>query len=488
MSSAAKSEAGRVETAAYLGSLPPPLRVEGAMGEIARRLAEKGQCVAVIDDDPTGTQTVGDVPVLLRWSEGELLEAVRDPARLFFVLTNSRSLPENEAAAINEELGFLLASVAQKTGTDVRIVSRSDSTLRGHFPAETDALARGWEGGGGQPFDGVILSPQFFEAGRIVGGNTLWVRDGEELVPASQTEFASDPAFGYRHSNLLRWAAEKLGETVPMHGAGIGLEDIRLGGPGLVGRLLTGLPSGSVVAVNGVEYADLESFVLGLLHAEEEGKRFLYRTGPSFVGVRSANRSGEPLTFEDVYGDGEPEGHGLVVVGSHTRLTTRQVLRATEGLRLRYLELDTQALALQDGRREAELRRAVGLLDESLAYDDVLVATGREPLVAHDGKEAGLAQGRRISDALVELVRRMDPRVPLRYLVAKGGITSHDLAARGLGAATARVVGQMQRGRISLWRLGEGSLRPGLPYVVFPGNVGDDDALLEVLRTLRGEA
>jgi uncharacterized protein YgbK (DUF1537 family) len=327
----------------------------------------------------------------------------------------------------------------------------------------------------------VLLCPQFFEAGRIVGGNTLWVRDGEDLLPASQTEFAADPAFGYRHSNLLRWAAEKLDETVPAHGVSIGLEDVRLGGPGLVGRLLTDLTSGSVVAVNGVEYADLEVFVLGLLQAEETGKRFLYRTGPSFVGVRSANRSGEPLTFEDVYGDGEHEGHGLVVVGSHTRLTTRQVLRATKGLGLRYEELDTRALASPDGRREAELRRAVVLVEGALA-------TGREALRAEGSKEAGLAQGRRISDALVELVRRIDPRVPLRYLVAKGGITSHDLAARGLGAAKARVVGQMQRGRISLWRLGEGSLRPGLPYGVFPGNVGDDDALSEVLRTLRGDA
>jgi uncharacterized protein YgbK (DUF1537 family) len=485
MPSAAR-EAGRVEAATYLKSLPPPLRVEGALGEIARSLAERDQCVAVVDDDPTGTQTVGDVPVLLRWSEDELLEAVRDPARVFFVLTNSRSLPEGEAAEVNEEIGFLLASVARKTGTDIRIVSRSDSTLRGHFPAETDALSRGWEGGGGKPFDGVLLCPQFFEAGRIVGQNTLWVRDGEGLVPAAQTEFAADPAFGYQYSNLLRWAAEKSGGEAP--NLGVGIEDLRVGGVGRVEELLSGLQPGSVVAVDGVEYADLEVFVLGLLGAEAAGKRFLYRTGPSFVGVRSANRSGKPLTFRDIYGGRKPQGHGLVVVGSHTRLTTRQVLRATEGLGLRYVELDTLALASRGARREAELGRAAALVEEALASGDVLVATGREALRAEGGKEGALRQGWRISGALVELVRWIDPEVPLRYLVAKGGITSHDLAAHGLGAPKARVAGQMQRGRISLWRLGEGSLRPGLPYVVFPGNVGDDDALLEVLRTLRGKA
>jgi uncharacterized protein YgbK (DUF1537 family) len=447
-------------------------------------MAERDQCVAVIDDDPTGTQTVQDVPVLFGWSEDDLLEVVRDPARVFFVLTNSRSLAEAEAEAVNEELGALLASISRKARVDLRIVSRSDSTLRGHFPAETDALARGWMAGGGEPIDGVLLCPHFFEAGRIVGDNILWVKNGEDLVPAAQTEFAADPVFGYRNSDLLHWVTEKSGGS-PMQTVSVGLDDLRSGGPRQVGRLLGDLSPGSIVAVNAADYADLEVFVLGLLKAEGAGKRFLYRTGPSFVGVRSANRGGAPLTYNSIYEGGEREGHGLVVVGSHTGLTTRQVRRASEELGLHYVELDTRALL--DERRDPELFRAGSLIERKLLSRDVIVATGREMLSAGD-KDAGLVQGRRISEALVELVGALDPGLPIRYLVAKGGITSYDVAARGLKVTRARVVGQMRRGMVSVWRLDDESLRPGLPYVVFPGNVGNDDTLLEVLETLRGEA
>jgi uncharacterized protein YgbK (DUF1537 family) len=241
-----------------------------------------------------------------------------------------------------------------------------------------------------------------------------------------------------------------------------------------------------VVAVDAAEYADLEVFVLGLLKAEEAGKRFLYRTGPSFVGARSAREGEPPLTSAEVYGDASPSGHGLVVVGSHTGLTTRQVDSAVRQLDLEYVEVDARAL-LDEGGREPALARAMVRVERALRHRDVLVATSRET-IASKSPEAAFAQGWRISEGLVELVRGLDQALPVRYLVAKGGITSHDLAARGLDAAGARVVGQMKRGMISVWRLDERSRRPGLPYVVFPGNVGDDSTLADVLKVLRGGA
>lgn len=471
------------DEAAYLGGLPSKLTIDDAPAQIRRKLAERNECVAV-DDDPTGNQTVRDVPVLMSWSKSELLSAMRDPARVFFVLTNSRSLPEDQAAAINEEIGTSLAEAAREAGVDVRIVSRSDSTLRGHFPAETDALERGWTAGGGAPIDGVILCPAFFEAGRIVVDDILWVRDGQDLVPVAETEYAADPHFGYRHSNLLRWAADKLGPTPEV--VSVGIEDIRHGGPGRVAELLGTVRGRAVVAVNAADYVDIEVFALGLLAAEEAGKRFLYRTGPSLVGALSANRSLNPLTPEEIYEDAAPEGHGLVVVGSHTGLTTRQVDRAKRDLDLEYVEVDTRAL-IDDRRRGPELGRAVAHVGRALHTRDVIVATGRESITAENPQD-GLAQGRRISGGLVDLVRLLDPNRPLRYLVAKGGITSSDVATAGLGVAKARVVGQMLVGQISVWRLDERSRRPGLPYVVFPGNVGTDSTLANVLRTLQGES
>lgn len=483
--SRAVSESGKRDAAAYLDALPLARRQADALIRIEETLAERNQCVAVIDDDPTGTQTVRNVPVLTQWSAEELRAAVTDPARVFFILTNSRSLPEAEAATVNEELGELLANVSEETGVDVRLISRSDSTLRGHFPAETDALARGWRSGGGAPIDSVILCPAFPEAGRIVAGGELWVRQGQQLVPAAETEFARDAAFGYSNSNLLAWAAEKLGDREPGSGSmlDISIEDIRHDGPERVAQLLKSTGPGSIVAVNAVDYADLEVFVLGLLAAEEAGKRFLYRTGPSFVSARSGNKGGVPLSTKEIYEGAEArDGNGLIVVGSYTRLTTDQLSKAVRVLGLEYVQIDTNALL--DERREEELSRVQDLVELSLHRGDVLVATVRKSVMA-ESPETSLEQGRSISDALVELVCGLNPEMPLRYLVAKGGITAHDLATQGLDAAKARVIGQMQEGMISLWRLDENSRRPDLPYVVFPGNVGDEDTLAEVLSVLR---
>lgn len=486
--SQADSGSGKKDAAAYLDMLPPPRHEDDALIRIQETIANRNQCIAVIDDDPTGTQTVRNVPVLTQWSVEEVRAAVTDPARIFFILTNSRSLPESEAAVVNEELGELLAKAAEETGVDVRLISRSDSTLRGYFPAETDALARGWRYGGGAPTDGVILCPAFPEAGRIVAGGELWVRQGSQLIPAAETEFAQDAAFGYSNSNLLGWAAEKLRDRETGSGSmlDISIEDVRNGGPERVAGLLEGTEPNSIIAVNAVNYSDLEVLVLGLLAAEEAGKRFLYRTGPSFVGVRAGNEGGAPLSTEEIYEDEERrDGNGLIVVGSYTRLTTDQLNKAVGDLGLEYVQIDTNALL--DERREQELSRVRNQVELSLHHGDVLVATGRKSVTAESVEES-LEQARSISDALVELVSRLNLDEPLRYLVAKGGITSHDLAAHGLSAVKARVLGQMKQGMISLWRLDEASRRPGLPYVVFPGNVGDEDTLTDVLRVLREDS
>ncbi|MFY7951894.1 MAG: four-carbon acid sugar kinase family protein, partial [Armatimonadaceae bacterium] len=96
----------------------------------------------VLDDDPTGTQSVHGVPVLTRWDTDALENELRDPSPACFLLTNSRALPEAEAVRIARETGEMLARASSNTGIPFTVVSRSDSTLRGHFPAEVDALAQ----------------------------------------------------------------------------------------------------------------------------------------------------------------------------------------------------------------------------------------------------------------------------------------------------------------------------------------------------------
>ena len=70
-----------------------------------------------------------------------------------------------------------------------------------------------------------------------------------------------------------------------------------------------------------------------------------------------------------------------------------------------------------------------------------------------------------------------------RFIIAKGGITSSELATGALAIKRARVLGQILPG-IPVWQPDSSSNYAGGAYVVFPGNVGDDAALLRALEIL----
>jgi uncharacterized protein YgbK (DUF1537 family) len=478
--------AGSVDAREYLASQPPERPVPGALEEIRRRVETSGRKVAVLDDDPTGTQTVHDVPVLTTWSVEDLRWALEQPSPTFYVLTNSRSLPEDEAAAMNLEVAFNLAAAAEITGTEFVVTSRGDSTLRGHFPAETDALAEALAEGPGGGIDGVILCPCYLEAGRLTAEDTHWVRQGEHLVPAGETEFARDASFGYSASDLRDWVEEKTaGRFKAADVVGVGLADIREGGPDRVSGILRGVEGGRPVVVNAASYADLETFVLGLLDAEEAGKRFLYRTGPSFVRARGGIPEKGPLAAEELYRRRPRRGHGLVLVGSHVALTTRQLEKTLKLDGVRAVELSVPRL-LEDAQREGELGRVAAEVNAGLSGSEVVVYTSREVVGGGPGR-TGFEIGQAVSDALVEVMRRVDREAPLAFVVAKGGITSSDVGTRGLGVRRAEVAGQMLPGIVSVWVLPEESAFPGLPYVIFAGNVGGPDSLARVIEILRGD-
>ncbi|HTP58530.1 MAG TPA: four-carbon acid sugar kinase family protein, partial [Spirochaetia bacterium] len=302
-----------------LATLPPPLRVPGARRTLREALRASGAKLVAIDDDPTGTQTVHDVPVLMDWSEPALSRAFSQPEPLFFVSTNSRSLPRVEAEARARQVGGALRAAAARGGVRLLVASRSDSTLRGHFPAEVDALAAELP----DPPDGVILVPAFFDAGRYTIDNVHWVDTGGELIPAGETEFAKDPDFGYAHSDLRRWVEEKTAGRIPgSHVACISIEDLRGGGQARICAILSEARGGLPIVANAACDDDLEVLALGAQAAEERGKRFIYRTSASFVKVRAGILDKPLLTRADVMPGPRP---GLIVAGSYVEKTSRQI-------------------------------------------------------------------------------------------------------------------------------------------------------------------
>jgi uncharacterized protein YgbK (DUF1537 family) len=468
-----------------LAPYPPPRRVPGALERIRAHIAERGERLAVLDDDPTGTQRVHDVAVITSWEEDDLAWALEQPDPTFYVLTNSRSHPPEVAARMNEEIASRLARAAGRIGAPFVVTSRSDSIMRGHFPLETDVLSETLAAAG-RPIDGVVICPAFVEAGRLTVDDVQWVHDGDRLVPMGQTPFAQDHTFGYRHSNLTLWVEEKTGGRVPADEViSIGLDLLRAeDGVEQVAARLAEARGGRPVVVNAADVADLEVFVLGLIDAESAGTSFVYRVGPSFPRVRGGIEAVPPVTPERLYPEGRPSGHGIVLLGSYVPMSSRQLEAALKLPGVHPVELSVPRL-IDPGARQEELDRAVEEVNRRLEDAEVVVYTSRELVTSAPGSTA-LEIGSAVSDALVEVVRRLDPGRPPAFVVGKGGITSSDIATRGLRARRAQVAGQMLPGIIPVWNLGEGSAFPGIPYIVFPGNVGGPDSLAEVIEILRG--
>jgi uncharacterized protein YgbK (DUF1537 family) len=462
----------------------PPARVEpDARRRIRRALADTSRRIAVLDDDPTGSQTVHGVDVVTVFEPDELAAGLSEAGSTCFILTNTRSLPEADAVELTTRIGRMLFELADRLGAPIDVVSRSDSTLRGHLIAEVRGLDAVRREAAGRGFDGVLLAPAYFEAGRFTAGDVHWARVGTDVLPVSQTEFARDATFGYAASDLREFVAEKSGGTIgPGEVLRITLDDIRLGGPARVAEILAGATGGTFVVVNALEYADLDVVVLGLLEAEAARKSFLCRTGPSFVQALAGLDPRDPLGASDIWA-ARPGAHGLVVVGSHVGLTSRQVAVARERGGLAEVELDVAAVA-DPARRDGHVAEATRLVVSALDHSDVLLVTSRELRRGRDAAES-LEISRRVSTAVTEVVRGALAAKPA-WVVAKGGITSHDVAVRGLGIRRATVLGQLFPGLVSVFRPVDAAPEAvGTPYVVFAGNVGDETALASVIDRFR---
>ncbi|GHH84570.1 hypothetical protein GCM10018793_49340 [Streptomyces sulfonofaciens] len=451
-----------------------------AAAQVRRALAGARR-VVFLDDDPTGTQTVRDLPVLTRWSVDDVRWALRRETPGFFVLTNTRSLTPGQAAARDRDVVEACLAAAGREGVALAFASRSDSTLRGHFPLETDVIGEVIAERGGT-VDAVVLAPAYVDAGRVTIGGVHWLRSAGGLLPVADSEFARDATFGYRSSRLADWAAEKSGGRIP---AGevveLTLDDLRGGTTDGLRERLAGTHGGRVVALDAAEDDDLRAAVLAILAAERGGSSFVYRIGPSFVRARVGQAAQPPVgrgTLAGLVGAG---AHGLVVVGSHVALTSGQLARLAERRRFVGVELDVPAV-LDDERAEEHIRGAVQRAAAALGEDLVVLSTSRN-LVEGADEGSSLDIARRVSAALTRTARRVVAARRPAFVVAKGGITSSDVATGALGIRRAWARGSLLPGIVSLWEPVSGPAA-GLPYVVFAGNVGDEDALADVIERL----
>lgn len=463
--------------------------------DIAARIADAHSLV-VLDDDPTGTQSVADIPVVTAWEPDDIRWALSQDTSGFYVLSNTRSLSPEAAAERDTEILDAVLQAAAEQQTDVALVSRSDSTLRGHFPLETDVLADRLAATG-RRVDAVALIPAFTDAGRITIDSTHWVKTPGGMVTADQTEFARDPEFGYIASTLPAYVEEKSrGRWSSSDVARITLTDLRGGDLSPIVTQLMSLRERHPVVVDAVCDEDLRVFTLAAIEAERRGATLLYRTGPSFVRNRLGQSRHAAVSdaalhavleqmsaTEPLEPDQSTSPHGLVAAGSYVGLTTSQLEGLYELDGIRRFTLDVAEMLTDTADRECRTEELAVQVAGALESSDVVLATSRKRMAATDNATSRAIQAD-VSAMLVEVVRRAVTRCRPRWVVAKGGITSSDLATRSLGIRRAWIRGTLLPGIVSLWEPANPDAQR-VPYVVFAGNVGNAESLREVVTRLR---
>jgi uncharacterized protein YgbK (DUF1537 family) len=424
--------------------------------------------IIVLDDDPTGSQTVHSCLLLTKWDVETLKLGLTDTIPIFFILTNTRALTSVQAAATTKEVCQNLKIAIEQVGiTDFLVVSRSDSTLRGHYPIETDVIAA--ELGG---FDAHFLMPAFFEGGRITRDSIHYLLvDGVE-TPVHKTEFAKDSVFAYSHSYLPDYVAEKTHGKIPADRVvQFLLDEVRTGS---LDKLMQ-LSRNRCCVVDGEQQSDFDKFAADILVAASQGKKFLFRSGASIL-TSLAHLGSQPIPATEMstyVRDGKP---GAIIVGSHVTKTTEQLTELLKADGIVGVEIDVAQLVTTDVNVRTQL------LATTIDQINTIHAAGNTPAIytsrqelTFDSIKTRLQFGEAVSALLMDVIRALP--ADIGFLISKGGITSNDTLSHGLAMPTARLLGQILPGCSVIVTPPTHPQFPNLPVVLFPGNVGATDAL-----------
>ena len=395
--------------------------------------------MVVLDDDPTGIQTVHGCLLITQWDEASIRKGFEDKEPFFYILTNTRAMTREDAAKVTREAMEMVVRVNEDFGYRLIIVSRSDSCLRGHFPLETDVMHSVLVEHGLPVFPKTPFCPAFIEAGRVTIDGVHYMKDGDKLIPVSETEFARDNVFAYHTSVLRDYIKEK------------------------------GANPDDYIIVNAQSYAELNAFAQTVLNDFPAEQHLVIRSSSSLPKAISGI-SDQPLLDRSML---KHEGVGCFVVGSHVKKTTAQLECLLQEPGTCAIEVDVQRI----------LDDSDALMLETIDTIRQVVENHLTPVVYTSRQEIRLADanqrqhlGQQVSDFLVDIVHRL-PFTP-SYLVGKGGITSHDILTKGLGIQSARVLGQIISSVPCV-------MTSDFPYIIFPGNVGNEGSLAEVFRKLK---
>ncbi|MBQ5620732.1 MAG: hypothetical protein IIU94_07165, partial [Alistipes sp.] len=322
--------------------------------ELRRRIADelrrKRIRMVVIDDDPTGIQTVHGCLLLTEITAERIAQALDDAAPFFYLLVNSRAMTEADARRVVREAVEATLEANREKGYNLLFVSRSDSTLRGHFPAESDTIREVLVEQGMAVVMPSLFVPAFFEAGRMTVDGVHYMQQGDQLLPTSETEFARDNVFHYSTSILTDYMVEKgQGQLTADDLTHLRLEDLRT--IDLAEQLRVNRKK-KYISSDAFDYRDLRRLAIAVLAQYEMGKRHqcgVIRSSSSFPKALSGIEEQAYVVAP------KSNARGVVVVGSHVKKSTEQLnalleLDGTEGI-----EIDVERILGHDEKQQGEL-------------------------------------------------------------------------------------------------------------------------------------
>ena len=442
----------------------------------------------VIDDDPTGSQTVQDCLLLLKWDCSTLIKGFQSKSNLFFILANTRSLSENDAKLVIEEICKNLETVIASEAYEEEIIfiSRGDSTLRGHNFLEPSTINSCLG-----PFDATFHIPAFIEGKRLTINGSHFV----DNKPIGQTIFARDKNFGFETSNVKNLLFEKSKSQINFEDIqNLLLSDIEILNDeenNIVFKKLKNLKNNKHVIVDAENYSQLKKFSL-IIKKLTKQRKFLFRTAASFISSISEKKSvSQAETFFSNLRIKDKDKiflPGLIIVGSYVELSTIQLENLLEISNCNPIELDVfeffKINSFENNHKQRNLFKNKFLKEIRFSFEK-----GKTPVLFTSRKFMSLDYSEQfnfynsLASFIAELVA--DLKYEIGYLISKGGITTNLILSNGLNADYVYLEGQILTG-ISVVTC---NLKNGekLPIVTHPGNIGTKDSLVNIWKVFENK-
>ncbi|PTK01986.1 hypothetical protein BUZ73_11175 [Staphylococcus saprophyticus] len=427
--------------------------------------------IIVLDDDPTGTQTVKDLPVYTEWSEELIEDGFKQSNNMFYILTNSRALNEEETTILHQEISSNIEKVSQRLNHPYLIISRGDSTLRGHFYLEPKVLDDASTSG----FDAIFYLPEFFEGDRFTYNGVHYLKEDGDYIPVSQSEFSNDTTFGFKSETMADFIEEKSKGAIESNQVyHITLEQIRKRKKKEIFNVFEALNNLDAVVVDALNDEDMDYFSACLTeYLAKNNKKFIFRTAASFVKAM-CETPGEIINLKNYK---QNNNGGIIIVGSHVKKTSDQLNHLLNNTNIHSIEFDVKQVTKDTLNKY--IKEKTAQVEKIISNgEDVVVYTSRD-VIKTENLINNLSISTNISNSLVEIIRSL--QIQPKFIIAKGGITSSDVATQGLNIKKADVIGQVTKG-VPVWLTGNEAKYQKMPYVIFPGNVGDEDTVTEVYK------